>query len=141
TPPLENPPFPATDDDTVMALMHVLDYRDTAEYQPGDADADSNRSGRDAVDLYTENADSVAGPLGVQPAVWLKVEATTLGPSGIWDEVRINLFPSHATFDALTSDPTWQAGTHHRTAGLEQTFAIMNQPLTNEFNGMVADID
>ncbi len=141
TPPLENPPFPATGDDTVMALMHVLDYRDTAEYQPGDADADPNRSGRDAVDLYTQNADSVAGPLGVQPAVWLKVEATTLGPAGIWDEVRINLFPSHATFDALTSDPTWQAGTHHRTAGLEQTFAIMNQPLTNEFNGMVADID
>ncbi|MEM7273661.1 MAG: hypothetical protein AAF547_11315, partial [Actinomycetota bacterium] len=106
-----------------------------------DADADPNRSGRDAVALYSENAGSVADPLGVQPLVWLKVEATTLGPAGIWDEVRINLFPSHATFDALTSDPAWQEGRHHRTAGLEQTFAIMNQPLTNEFNGVVADID
>ncbi len=139
-PPLDDPPFPATDDDTAMAFMHVLDYRETATYQPGDDDADPSRSGRDAVARYSENAGGVAVPLGVRPAAWFEVEATALGPSGVWDEVRINLFPSHATFEELTSDPTWQTGTHHRTAGLEQTFAIMNQPTINRFNGMVADL-
>ncbi|MEM7141945.1 MAG: hypothetical protein AAF548_13030 [Actinomycetota bacterium] len=139
-PPLENPPFPATADDTVMAFMHVFDYKETAEYQPGDEDADPTRSGRDAVALYSQNAGTVAQPLGILPTAWFKVEATTLGPAGVWDEVRINLFPSHATFQELTADPTWQTGTHHRTAGLNQTFAIMNQPLINGFNGIVADI-
>ena len=54
--------------------------------------------------------------------------------------MRINLFPSHAAFQALTDDARWQSGTHHRAAGLEQTFAIMNQPTINHFNGMVADL-
>ncbi|MEM9202914.1 MAG: hypothetical protein AAGC53_14720 [Actinomycetota bacterium] len=139
-PPLEDPPFPATDGDTVMAFMHVFDYRETAEYQPDDEDADPNRSGSEAVAQYSANAGTVAQPLGVQPAAWFTVEATVFGPVDVWDEVRINLFPSHAAFEALTADPTWQAGTHHRTAGLEQTFAIMNQPVVNAFNGMVADL-
>ena len=139
-PPLEDPPFPATEDDTVMAFMHVLAYHDTAQYQPGDEDADPERSGRDAVALYSQNAGTVAQDLGVRPAAWLDVEATVFGPVGVWDEVRINLFPSHAAFQALTEDAGWQSGTHHRTAGLEQTFAIMNQPAINQFNGMVADL-
>ena len=43
-----------------------------------------------------------------------------------------------ATFDALTSDPTWQSGAHHRAAGLEDTYAIMTLPRINGFNGVVA---
>ncbi|MEM9467035.1 MAG: hypothetical protein AAGA90_16810 [Actinomycetota bacterium] len=139
-PAIEDPPFPATENDTVMAFMHVFDYRETAVYQPDDEDADPNRSGRDAVALYSANAGTVAQDLGVQPAAWFQVEATVLGPAGVWDEVRINLFPSHAAFEALAGDPVWQSGTHHRTAGLEQTFAIMNQPQINQFNGIVADL-
>lgn len=134
-----NPPFPATAADQPFTFMHVLDYRETAEYQPGDADADDTRPGKTAVDLYSANAGSVAAPLGVIPVAWFQVEATLIGPPNTWDEVRINLFPSHATFNALTSDSTWQAGSHHRTAGLNNTYAIMNLPRVNEINGVIAN--
>ena len=72
-------------------------------------------------------------PLGVQPQAWFDVQAIVIGPVDTWEEVRINWFPSHATFDALTSDPQWQSGSHHRRAGLEQTYAIMTAPTVNDF--------
>lgn len=131
--PLVDAPFPATDDDRPFAFMHVLDFRETAEYQAGDADADDTRSGRDAVSLYSTNAGTVAMPLGIRSLAWFEVDAVLIGPVDTWDEVRINWFPSHATFDALTSDPVWQSGSHHRTAGLEETYAIRTAPVVNEF--------
>lgn len=132
-PPLDDPPFPATGDDRPFTFMHVLDYRETARYAPGDEDADDTRPGSEAVDIYSGNAGEVAVPLGVRPLAWFQVEATVIGPVDQWEEVRINWFPSHATFTALTSDPEWQEGSHHRTAGLEQTYAIMNEPVINAF--------
>lgn len=129
--PIIDAPFPATADDQPFAFVHVLDYRETAEYEEGDADADDTRSGRDAVTLYSNNAGMVALPLGVRSLAWFEVEAVLIGPPGTWEEVRINWFPSHATFDALTSDPVWAAGIHHREAGLEQTYAIRTAPVIN----------
>lgn len=90
-------------------------------------------TGRDAVGLYSQNAGTVAVPLGVQPLAWFEIEAILQGDVDTWEEVRINWFPSHATFEALTSDPIWQSGSHHRTAGLEQTYAIQSLPLLNTF--------
>lgn len=138
-PLLDNPPFPATGDDPAFAFMHVLDYRDTAIYAEGDADADNTRSGEDAVNTYSANAGTVAAPLGIRPAAWFNVEATVIGPPGVWEEVRINTFPSHATFSELTSNPIWGSGSHHRTAGIAHTYAIMSLPQINEFNGVLAN--
>ena len=132
--PVIDAPFPATDEDPPFAFVHVFDYRETAEYEPGDDDADNSRSGADAVSLYSSNAGSVALPLGVRSLAWFDVEAVILGPAGKWDEVRINWFPSHATFDALTSDPVWESGAHHRSAGLEETHAIRTLPLVNNLD-------
>lgn len=137
-PPAEDPPFPATAGDPPFAFVHVLDYRDTAEYAEGDEDADPDRSGEEAVALYSANAGAVAAPLGVRPAAWFAVQATIIGPVDTWDEVRINTFPSHAAFDELISDATWQAGQHHRAAGLTATYALMTLPRINELNGVVA---
>lgn len=129
--PVIDAPFPETAADQPFAFVHVFDYRDTAEYQEGDADADDTRSGRDAVALYSNNAGTVALPLGVRSLAWFEVEAVLIGPAGKWEEVRINWFPSHATFDALTSDPAWASGIHHREAGLEETYAIRTAPIIN----------
>lgn len=132
-PPVVDPPFPSSADDPSFAFVHLLDYRDTAQYAVGDADADPNRSGRDAVALYSQNASTVAPPLGVRPVAWFNVEAVIRGAHDGWEEVRINLFPSHATFTELTSDPDWAAARHHREAGIERTYAIQTLPLTNQF--------
>ena len=88
--------------------------------------------------MYSANAATVAGPLGVRVAAWFDVQATIIGPVDVWDEVRINTFPSHAAFTELASDTTWQSGTHHRDAGLADTWAIMTLPQVNEFNGVLA---
>ncbi|MDW3218110.1 MAG: hypothetical protein R8F63_05810 [Acidimicrobiales bacterium] len=132
-PVLETYPYPATEDDAPFAFVHVLDYRDTAVYAAGDENADDTRSGRDAVDLYSNNAGAVALPLGVRALAWFEVEQTIIGPADTWDEVRINWFPSHAAFEVLTSDPQWESGAHHRTAGLAETYAIMTAPEINTF--------
>ena len=100
---------------------------------------DPGGSGREAVGLYSANAGTVAAPLGVRPVAWFEVEATVIGPVDTWDEVRINMFPSHATFAELTSDPTWESGAHHRQAGLAETYAIMTLPRLNGFDGIVVD--
>lgn len=131
-PPVTDPPFPATADDAAFAFVHVFDYRDTAEYAADDDDADPSRSGEEAVGLYSANAGEVALPLGVRALAFFEVEATLVGPANTWEEVRINLFPSHRTLDELTSSPVWQAGYHHREAGLEQTYAIQSLPLLND---------
>lgn len=133
-PPLDAPPFPATETDRPFAFVHVLDFRDTAQYAEGDADADNTRTGEEAVNTYSANAGQVAIPLGVRPHALLDVQATIIGPVDEWEEVRINWFPSHATFEALTSDPTWQTGSHHRAAGLEKTYALMTDPQINMFS-------
>jgi hypothetical protein len=131
TDPEPNPPFPATADDPPFAFVHFFDYRDIAQYQPGDVDAAADRPGRDAVGLYSQNAGQVAAPLGVSAWAWFDVEAVFIGESTGWDEVRINGFPSHRTLQELIGNPDWQAGSHHRTAGLEETYAIMSLPTTN----------
>lgn len=133
-PLLEDPPFPPTDTDLSFAFMHILDYNDFAQYQQGDDDADGNRTGEQAVGVYNANAAPVVFPLGVRPLVFLNVEAVVAGPELGWEEVRINFFPSHRTLDAVTSNPTWQSGYHHRIAGVTKTYALMTSPIrVNQF--------
>lgn len=123
------PAYPATEEDPPFEMIHLFDYHDVAQYEDG-AD-EPERSGRDAVQLYQSNAGSVAVPLGVYPRAWFEVKATLIGDGREWEEVRINHFPSHATFEALTSDETWQSGTHHRRAGLADTYALQTAAAIN----------
>lgn len=125
------PAFPPTADDPPFDMVHILNYRDVAQYEPGANEPE--RSGREAVELYQSNAGAVATPMGVYPAAWFDIEGVLIGDGREWEELRINRFPSHATFGALTSDPTWAEGTHHRTAGIEDTYSLQTLPLLNTF--------
>jgi hypothetical protein len=129
-PVVENPPFPASASDLPFAFVHIIDYRDKAMYAEGDENADNNRTGEEAVGLYSANAGPVAFPLGIRILAQFEVAAVISGPSIGWERVRVNLFPSHATFESLTSDPTWESGLHHRVAGIEKTYALMTSPIT-----------
>jgi hypothetical protein len=126
-PSVEEPPHPATDDDPPFEMVHLMRFHEVAQYAAG-AD-EPERSGQEAVELYSSNAGVVALPLGVRPRLWLRVLGTLIGDGRQWDEVRVNHFPSHATFQALTSDPQWESGTHHRSAGLADTYALQTLPV------------
>ncbi len=125
------PAFPPTAEDPPFDMIHLFNYYDTARYEPGTNEPE--RSGREAVQQYQNNAGSVAAPMGVHPAAWFDIEGVFIGDGRDWHEFRINRFPSHATFQALTSDPTWADGTYHRVAGLEDTYSLQTLPLLNTF--------
>lgn len=122
-------PHPPTAEDPGFMMVHVIDFLDEADYEDGEEPADAPISGREAVDRYTQNAGLVAAPLGVRARAWFEVDAALLGAHQDWEQVRLNEFPSRATFEALTSDPTWAEGRFHRTAGIDETYALITRPL------------
>ncbi|MDH3705055.1 MAG: hypothetical protein OES57_03265 [Acidimicrobiia bacterium] len=122
-------PHPPTDDDPGFMMVHVIDFHDEARYEPGDEPDDAPISGEEAVQRYSLNAGVVAAPLGVRPRAWFDVQGALLGDHQRWEQVRLNEFPSVAAFDTLTSDSTWQSGSFHRTAGINETYALMTRPL------------
>lgn len=128
-PPENNPPFPPTTSDLPFAFMHIFDFKENAVYAEGDENADNSRTGEQAVGLYSANAGPVAFPLGIRMLVEFEVKAVLSGATTGWEKVRINSFPSHATFSTLTSNPVWQTGVHHRRAGLEKTSGLMTSPI------------
>lgn len=122
-----DPAFPATDEDPAFDMVHLMSFHDVAVYE--DNVDEPMRSGREAVDIYSQNASEVAGPLGVYPRAWFEVEGELIGDGRPWHELRINHFPSGETFRQLMSNPDWESGTYHRDAGLADTYSLMTAPL------------
>ncbi len=129
-------PFPATAEDPAFEMIHVLRYRDQAQYKDGvDEPA---RTGREAMDLYTSGAAEAATRVGVYPTGWFKVQGVLIGDGRPWDEVRLNHMPSRAGFDSLVKDPTRQDGQHHREAALEHTYSLVTYPELSAIPGAPA---
>ena len=122
-------PFPPTEDDPGVVVFHLLNFHEVAQYEPGAEPDDAPISGAEAVERYSANAGTYAVPLGVRPQAWLDVIGPVITDGRTWDEARLNEFPSAAAFAALTSDPGWAEGTFHRTAGVEETYALMVRPV------------
>lgn len=122
-------PYPATADDPPVEIVHVMKFREQAEYPEGSDEP--MRTGEEAVRLYEEAATEVALEIGVYPTAWFDVRGVLVGDGRQWDQLRINHMPSHAAFSALVADPRRQQGQEHREAGLEDTYTIMAAPLIN----------
>jgi len=130
-PPPDEVPNPGTPEDPEVAIVHLLKYNEAADYGP-----DSNepeRTGREAMLLYQQAATPVALEQGVDPVAWFEIEGVLIGDEREWDEFRINLFPSHAAFDAVVADPTRQAGQVHRQAAIKDTYSTSNEVIINGF--------
>lgn len=124
-------PFPPTADDksfTMVHLMHFVELLDGAET------AESGQSGDEAIAEYEQAVAAAALPLGIRPAAILDVEAVLVGDGREWDEVRLNRFPSHAAFTALTNDPAWQAQQSNRAAALADTYALITLPIIDNID-------
>ncbi len=127
TPP--QPAYPATADDRPFEMIHVLRYRAAARYEEGSTEPAI--SGREAMEKYGAAAGSVAGPMGVYPTAWFKIEGVFIGDGRPWDEVRINHFPSHATLAKHAESEVRAEAQRHRAAALEDRYAIQARPLIN----------
>jgi hypothetical protein len=122
-------PNPATEDDPPVAIAHLLAYNEIADYGPDSSEPE--RSGEEAMALYEGGAAPIAIEQGAGPLGWFDVEGVLIGDEREWDEFRINLFPSHAAFEAVVADPTRQAGEVHRQAAIEDTYTTANKIIIN----------
>jgi hypothetical protein len=125
-------PKPATEDDPAVAIAHLLAYNEIADYGPDSSEPE--RTGREAMSLYEQAATPIALEQGVQPLAWFDIEGVFIGDEREWDEFRINLFPSHAAFQTVVTDPTRQAGQVHREAAIEDTYTTANAILINSLS-------
>jgi hypothetical protein len=127
---LASVPFPPTAADPPMTVVHLLDFREHAEYADG---RPTDLTGREAMALYEQRRAPQAFPLGIRPGLTLAVEGELVGDGRPWEEIRINNFPSRATFAQVTSEESLdQAGIEHRQAGLADTYAVIAAPALNE---------
>ena len=123
------PTYPATAEDSAFEMIHVIRYHDLAHYEEGSGE--SAISGAEAMRKYGAAAGSVARPMGVHPLAWFKIEGVMIGDGRLWDEMRINHFPSHATLEKHLSSRVRAKGQHHRRAAIKDTYSMQTIPVIN----------
>lgn len=127
---LDTVPYPPSGEDPPIAIVHLLRFNPIAMYED---DRPTDLTGREAMQLYEEGR-MMQGvlQLGIRPGIWLDVEGELIGDGRIWDELRINNFPSRATFTAVTTDESLaEAGIDHRMAAIAETYALLTAPMIN----------
>jgi hypothetical protein len=117
-------PYPPATEDPSFMMVHLMRFAESAPDGDG-----GNQGGDNAIAEYEQAVAIAALPLGIRPAAILEVEGVLVGDGREWDEVRLNRFPSHAAFDALTENPAWQAQQSARAAALADTYALITLPL------------
>ena len=126
-------PFPPTAEDPSFEMIHVLHYREEADY--GSDATEPLRTGREAMDLYSSGAGEAAGRIGVFPTAWFAVQGVVIGDGRPWDEVRLNRMPSLAGFESLVEDPTRVDDQYHRDAALDDTYSLITYPQISRIPG------
>lgn len=128
---LANLPTPPTPEDQPIAICHLLDYHDIAQYADG---RETTLTGREAIGLYEQGRqDQDVLGLGVRPALWLLIDGELVGDGRQWDEFRVNYFPNRATFFQIANaDSLEEAGVEHREAAINDTYTQLTDPLLSE---------
>ena len=104
-------------------MLNLLKFRDQADYQPGDVDAEAC-SGEEAYRRYGRVAARTIADVG-GAIVWSgKPELLFIGEGEDWDQLILVEYPSTDAFQQMMEMPTYQAATHHRQAGLAATKLI-----------------
>lgn len=138
-PPMpDDVPHPASPDDAAVAVVHLLAFREVADY--GADSTEPERSGKEAMSLYEQAATPVALEQGVGPIYWFDIEGVFIGDGRDFDEFRINIFPSHTAFDTVVANPDRLLGQRHRVAALADTYTTTNAILVNRIDGAGAGL-
>jgi uncharacterized protein (DUF1330 family) len=109
-------PFPPTDDDGPVTVIHVLRFEDAqaADISP------------DAMEAYTSAAAVVGVKHGVRVAGWFAVEGTIVGDGRLWHQVRFNQFPSKRAFMAVVADAArLEAQKNYREKAIADTYTMI----------------
>ena len=116
---------------TPIRMVNLLKFRPVADYgdAPDPAGDDGPSTGAQAYGRYGEIAMAEILSLGGSVFSYAAADMTVIGPEDeAWDVVAIIDYPSRAAFFEMIGRPSYQAGVHHREAGLADTRLIMTTP-------------
>ena len=104
------------DNETPIAMVNLLKFKENAEYEDG---RDTDLSGRDAYAIYglevAEHLQKVGGSFVFSGSV----SRLMLGEvEDLWDAVAIARYPSRKAMLEMMMDPDYQESEKHRAAGL-----------------------
>ena len=109
-------PFPPSDEDGPVTVIHVLRFED----------AEAAQVTPDAMEAYASAAAIVGAKHGVRVAGWFAVEGTIVGDGRSWHQVRFNQFPSKRAFMAVVTDPTrLEAQKNYREKAIADTYTMI----------------
>lgn len=119
--PFDQVPYPPTDDDGEVVVIHVLKFKEDAPQQtPDDMLA------------YQRAAGAIARPHGVYLDGWLEVDAESVGDGRTWNQVRFNHFPSKRAFMEVVMDPRrLEVQQNHREEAIDDTYTMILRPRLN----------
>ncbi|MEQ8840077.1 MAG: DUF1330 domain-containing protein [Acidimicrobiales bacterium] len=114
-----------------IRMINLLRFREVADYgdlpDPGE---NGPSTGAEAYGRYGAIAIAEVAAVGGHQFEAGTAHMTLIGPDDEqWDLVAIIEYPSPAAFLEMIAKPSYQAGIHHRTAGLADTRLIMTTSL------------
>ncbi|MEL6187111.1 MAG: hypothetical protein AAFU79_20995 [Myxococcota bacterium] len=118
--------FPPTAEDPAFDLMHVMDFHDIAQYEPGANEPE--RTGEEAWNLYQSGGTGASMALGHYPTAFFTVTGTLIGENTGWDQIQIVHMSSQAGFQALLDEEMRQEGRYHRLAALSDNDSMIMFP-------------
>lgn len=110
--------LPSEDDGPFWAL-HLMKYRDVAQYSDGRSET---RSGREADDEYTPRESLAA--VGAQIAFAAEVERVLVGDGTAWDRIGIVRYPNRRMFLEMQQREDLKKQHVHKDAGMEFTIVM-----------------
>ena len=112
----EEVPYPPSEDDGPIAVLHVLKFGPDAKMDETPQD----------MEKYQEKAAEIALKNGLRISGWFGVEGTIVGDGRKWDQVRFNTFPSKAAFMEVVNDPNrLEAQKKHREKAIADTYTLI----------------
>lgn len=115
--------------DGPVQMINLLKFKERAEYPPGSEDLGG--TGEEAYQRYGANTIPHVMKRGGRIVLLAAADSIVLGDMDHddWDQVAIVEYPSRDAFFDMGRDPDYQAGTVHRTAGLERSSIIAVTPV------------
>lgn len=111
--------------DGPVFMLNLLRFRERADY--GDREGIEPCSGLEAYQRYGRGIADILVSVGGEP-VWQGAgQLTFIAPEGEeWDECLLVRYPDIQAFQAMLTNPDYQAQTFHRDAALADSRLIIN---------------
>ena len=109
--------------DTPVAMVNLLKFKETATYEAGTPEAAENLTGWEAYQRYGAAVSSLLNDIGAKTLYAGPTNGMMIG-EGDWDMVAIVEYPNRAVMMQMGTSEAYQAIHYHRQAGLAHQLLI-----------------